>query len=148
MVNFEGTLTNSTKMANKDYRFKGLPEFTNILKEGSIEAVNLANNHTYDFLEKGYRDTLYYLGKSVIEYFGREQRKIKEIKGVKVGLLGYTGWADTKALRKRIKDDIKYLKSKGANIVIVSFHWGEEKKNYANKTQKALVDTQLIRVQI
>lgn len=138
IVNFEGTLTNETKMANKKFRFKGLPEFTNILKAGSIEAVNLANNHTYDYLVKGYKDTINYLGKSGIIYFGREHRRIVEIKGIKVGLLGYEGWSNTKALRNRIKSDIKYLKSKGAKLVIVSFHWGEERKYFANATQKGL----------
>lgn len=138
IVNLEGTLTTATKMAEKDYRFKGLPEFTNILKQGNIEAVNLANNHTYDYLLKGYKDTMYYLEKSGIKYFGREKRTIVEVKGVKIGLLGYSGRVDSKALRKTISNDIKYLKSKGAKVVIVNFHWGEEKKYYANKTQKSL----------
>ncbi|WP_035166274.1 CapA family protein, partial [Caloramator sp. ALD01] len=138
IVNLEGTLTNATKMAEKDYRFKGLPEFTNILKQGNIEAVNLANNHTYDYLVKGYKDTVYYLEKSGIKYFGRENRTIVEVKGIKLGLLGYSGRIDSKALRNTIKNDIKYLKSKGASVVIVNFHWGEEKNYYANETQKSL----------
>lgn len=138
IVNFEGTLTNATKPAIKTFTFKGLPEFTNILKEGSIEAVNLANNHTYDYLNQGYKDTVNYLNKSGIQYFGRENRRITEVKGIKIGLLGYEGWSNTKTLRNKIKNDIKYLKSKGAKIVIVSFHWGQEGKNYANSTQKSL----------
>lgn len=57
-VNLETTLTTSTRKASKTFRFRGHPSYAKILTYGGIEAVNLANNHTYDYLQKGYNDTI------------------------------------------------------------------------------------------
>ncbi len=138
IVNLETTLTHATKKAAKKYRFKGYPEFTNILNEGGIDAVSLANNHTYDYLEKGYEDTQLYLEQAGIGYFGYEKVLIKEIKGVKIGLLGYTGWTSTQKLKNSIKESIDELVNQKCELIIVSFHWGEEYTFYPNQVQQDL----------
>ncbi len=138
IVNLETTLTNATKKAEKKFRFKGSPEYTNILKEGHIEAVNIANNHIYDYLQKGYDDTIAALKKSDIGYFGYSNKYITEVKGVKIGCLGYEGWSNSSSLRKTIENDINSLKKDNVKLVIVSFHWGNERDNYPNDTQKKL----------
>lgn len=138
IVNLETTLTNATAKAEKKFRFKGSPEYTKILTEGSIEAVNIANNHIRDYLTKGYSDTIASLKKSGIGYFGYENKYITEIKGIKVGCLGYEGWNSSSSTKKKIKDDIAALRKSGVKLVIVSFHWGEERKYYPNSTQKEL----------
>ena len=63
-VNLETTLTTSTQKAQKRFRFKGDPSYSQILQLGGIDAVNLANNHIYDYLEKGYEDTISSLNKT------------------------------------------------------------------------------------
>lgn len=138
MVNLETTLTTATVKAEKKFRFKADPSFTKILTQGNIESVNLANNHTFDYLQKGYADTVTNLKKANIGYFGFEHKYMKEMKGVKVGVLGYKGWSDSTAIRKQIKNDIQTLRKKGAKIIIVHFHWGEERSYTPNKVQKAL----------
>ncbi len=137
IVNLETPLTNATKKAQKTFAFKGKPEYTQILKEGSVEAVNLANNHTYDYLQQGMKDTVAALGKAKVEYFGDGHKSIKEIKGIKVGNLGYKGWDNSSSVKAGIKSDIQNMK-KNANLVIVSFHWGAEGVNYPNAVQKDL----------
>lgn len=89
IVNLETTLTNATKKAEKKFRFKGLPEFTEIIKMGNIEAVNIANNHTMDYLEQGYNDTIENLKKADIGFFGNNHKYVTTIKDIKIGLLGY-----------------------------------------------------------
>src|SRR6478735_5166908 len=131
------TLGNDKKLS-KTFRFKGDPSFVNILKQGSIETVNLANNHTRDYLQQGYDDTRENLKKSGIGYFGYEDTYITTVKGVKVGLLGYPGWDDTKEIRSQIKDGINSLKEKGAKIIIVHFHWGSERHYVPDTAQQAL----------
>lgn len=138
IVNFEGTLTNETKRADKKFAFKGSPSYINILKEGSIEAVNLSNNHTFDYLDKGFKDTVDNLKKGKIIYFGMNKRALTKVKGINIGFLGYNGWMYNNSMKKTIKKDIKYLKSKGAQLIIVSFHWGDEGKYYPNNIQKKL----------
>lgn len=61
MVNFEGTLTTSTVHANKTFAFKGRPEYAKVIDEGSIDVVSVANNHSMDYLQRGFDDTVRYL---------------------------------------------------------------------------------------
>jgi poly-gamma-glutamate capsule biosynthesis protein CapA/YwtB (metallophosphatase superfamily) len=137
-VNLETTLTTSNQMANKKFRFKGDPSYTEILTLGSIEAVNLANNHTYDYLQKGYQDTVANLQKHNVGYFGNGSLHLTTVKGVQIGALGYNGWNDTKEIRNQIQKDIQTLREQGAKIVIVHFHWGEERSYVPNEGQKSL----------
>lgn len=137
IANLEGPLTTSTKRAEKEYAFKGHPSYARILKEGSIEAINLANNHSFDYGKEGFYETVSALKKEGIGYFGYGYKCITTIKGVKIGILGYTGYDDTQWTKQEIKKDIEKLRPE-VNILIVSFHWGEENKYYPNKVQKSL----------
>ena len=59
IANLEGPLTEASEkpdksaQGNQAFFFKGNPYYTEILKQGSIEAVNLANNHSMDYCTKG-----------------------------------------------------------------------------------------------
>ncbi|MFZ5354381.1 MAG: CapA family protein [Bacillota bacterium] len=138
IVNLETTLTDADKSADKRFRFKGPPHYTDILKAGSIEAVNIANNHIYDYLNKGYEDTMENLKNAEIGFFGFEHKYTVDIKGIKVGCLGYTGWNDSKSLKECIEKDIEELRKCGAKLVIVSFHWGTEREYFPCDIQKNL----------
>lgn len=138
IVNLETTFTEATERANKKFRFKGDPEFTNILKEGSIEAVNIANNHSRDYLQKGYDDTIENLKSAGIDYFGYDNKSIKDVNGIMVGMIGYEGWNERQSLKDEIFNSVNELKENGAQLVIINFHWGVERQNYPNKTQKTL----------
>lgn len=137
IANLEGPLTLRGKKADKKFSFRGKPEYTKILTSGSVEAVNLANNHSMDYGEDGLEDTMKYLKESGIEYFGYEEKTIIEKNGVKIGLLGYKGWSSGSQVKKAIESDINEIKSK-SNLVIVSFHWGVEGASNPNKVQKTL----------
>lgn len=125
--NLETTLTTATKMAVKRFRFKGDPSYTEILKQGNIEVVSIANNHTYDYLEKGYKDTLANLHSAGIGYFGNNDKYVTEIRGIKIGFLGYTYWDVSDSIKKKVKDAITELRLAGVDIVIVMYHWGIER---------------------
>ena len=56
-ANFEGTLTTETAREAKEYAFKGDPSYTQILTDGSIDVVTLANNHSSDYGAKSLTDT-------------------------------------------------------------------------------------------
>ncbi|WP_066304770.1 CapA family protein [Bacillus sp. FJAT-29814] len=137
-VNLETTLTNATQKATKKFRFKGDPSYTKILELGGIEAVNLANNHIHDYLEKGYTDTIDALKNQGIGYFGYDHQYITEVKGIKIGALGYEGWQDTPQIRNQVSQAIKQLKEQGAQIVLVHYHWGIERQYVPNASQKSL----------
>ena len=58
IVNLEGPLTTAEERADKQFSFKGDPSYTQILTSGSVEACNLANNHSKDYGTQGYEDTI------------------------------------------------------------------------------------------
>lgn len=127
IVNLETTLTTADKKAEKKFRFKADPSYVQILKEGDIEVVSIANNHTMDYLEKGYEDTLATLEKAEIGYFGYEHKYITDVRGIQVGILGYTYWENSNQQKDKIKQAISDLREEGADIVIVMYHWGIER---------------------
>ena len=75
IANLETTLTDATEdyRVDKKFNFKGDASYTNILKEGSVEVVNLANNHTFDYGNVGYEDTIENLNRAQIPYFGYDE---------------------------------------------------------------------------
>jgi poly-gamma-glutamate capsule biosynthesis protein CapA/YwtB (metallophosphatase superfamily) len=137
-VNLETTLTNAKIRATKTFRFKGNPSYAKILTLSGIEAVNLANNHSHDYLQKGFEDTINNLKKEKIGYFGYNDQYVTTIKGVKVAALGYEGWNDSPELRIKINNDIQNLRKSGVKIILIHFHWGIERDYVPNNTQKNL----------
>lgn len=137
-VNLETTLTNATQKAVKTFRFKGDPSYAKILELGGIEAVNLANNHIHDYLDKGYQDTMTSLEKQNIGYFGYNHKYITTVKDTKIGALGYEGWSDTQEIRSQVEKDIKELRAQGAQIILVHYHWGSERHYVPDSSQKSL----------
>lgn len=136
LVNLETTLTSATKKADKSFRFKADPSYVEILKEGSIEAVSIANNHSRDYLEEGYQDTINTLEDADVGYFGYEHKYLEDIRGIKVGLAGFYFMKETEELKENIKTSIEDLRNEGADIVILMCHWGIEKDNYPNSIQR------------
>ena len=131
-------MTTATKKADKKFRFKADPSYVEILKQGNIEAVSIANNHTLDYLEKGYEDTLETLEKAGIGYFGYEHKYITQVRDIKIGVLGYYCMKITDKQKDDIKNAIDELKSQDTDLVIIMFHWGIERDYWPNSTQKEL----------
>jgi len=129
ILNLEGTLTDSASHVNKTFPLRGPPHFAKILSSSGVDVVTLANNHTYDFYERGYRDTIANLEAEGIAYFGNEYNTILEIKGIRVGLFGLVIWSDGRNYRSFISAAVDDLKERGAELIIAYYHWGTERSN-------------------
>lgn len=138
IVNMEGTLTESTSRMDKTFAFKGPADYTKILTEGSVEAANLANNHSRDYGEQSYTDTIAALDAAGIVNFGYDRTAVMDVNGVKVGLVGTYELAEGMGCEEEMIANIKAVEDQGAQIVIVSFHWGIERENYPDETQVSL----------
>ena len=138
IVNMEGTLTDSTTREDKTYAFKAPAEYAGILSGSSVEAANLANNHSSDYGSQSNTDTIKALEDAGVATFGFDQTKILDIKGVKVGLTGIYELAEHMGKAEQVKENISALKEAGAQLIIVNFHWGMEKEYYPDDTQKQL----------
>lgn len=138
IVNFEGTLTDSTTREDKQFAFKADKSYAEILTDGFVEAANLANNHSKDYGEQSYSDTMDALDEAGITNFGYDRVAIKKVKGIKVGLVGTYVLADGLGVKDSMEKNIQDLKDEGAQVIIASFHWGEEKAEYPNDVQVEL----------
>lgn len=141
VVNMEGTLTTSDNRQEKTFAFKGDPSFVEVLTQGSVEAANLANNHSKDYGEESYTDTIQYLEEAGITTFGYDRTAVVDVKGVQVGLVGIYELADGLEREAQLIENINTVKNQGADLVIVSFHWGQEKETYPDDIQKSLAHT-------
>lgn len=138
IVNLEGPLTTAQERADKQFSFKGDPSYTQILTGGSVEACDLANNHSKDYGTQGYEDTISNVEAAGILTFGYERTAVYESNGIKVGLAGIYELAKGMDCQEDLTAAIQSLKDAGADLIIVSFHWGTEKENYPDETQKTL----------
>lgn len=135
LVNFEGTLTTATsKRRGRTFNFKGDPENLGIVSGSSVEVATLANNHAFDFKQQGFDDTVAALEGAGIATCGFGQSSVVNANGVDVGFLGFTEWDYTE---KEIAAEIRAMDEK-CDVLIVSMHWGEEKKYSATDTQQEL----------
>lgn len=134
IANLEGPLTTSTDHAEKTFAFKGKPEYVNILTEGDIEAVTLANNHSKDHFEQGMKDTKEVLDEKGIEHFGYDESSIIDVKGIKIGFLGYAfPYEFTSDMEKAVTE----LKSQ-TDLVVVYYHWGIERDPAPMESQRSI----------
>lgn len=138
IANFEGTLTDSEEREDKEYAFKAPAEYAGILTSGSVEAVNTANNHSHDYGDQGYEDTISALDSAGILNFGYDKTVVTEVKGIKVGLVGIYELKDHLERKEQLKQNIAKVKAEGAQITIVIFHWGNEKEEVPDSNQTTL----------
>ena len=138
IANLEGTFTDLKTRADKTYAFKGPAEFVKILTSSSVEAVTLANNHSRDYGMQSLTDTRNTLDSAGVIHFGYDVTKVVEVKGIKVGLVGIYELIDHTGRAQQVKDNIAKVKSEGADIVIVIFHWGIERDAAPNSHQTML----------
>lgn len=138
IANFEGTLTESTEREDKQFAFKAPASYANILTAGSVEAVNTANNHSHDYGEESFNDTLKALDTANILHFGYDETTVTEVKGVKVGLVGIYELNDHLGREEQLKQNIAKVKQDGAQLIVVIFHWGNEKEEVPDESQKTL----------
>ena len=136
-ANLEGAIANtntqSSKRSKNSYSFRMPPYMANRIAEAGFNIVAVANNHSRDFGDKGYKQTQEYLKNAEIKIVGNilNTATIIEIKNKKIGFLAfyYFSYANNsiqditsaKALVEKTKKECDFL--------VVSFHGGAEGRN-------------------
>ena len=138
IANFEGTLTDSDEREDKTFAFKAPASYASILSGSSVEAVNTANNHSHDYGDQGFDDTLAALDDAGIVHFGYDETAVMDIKGIKVGLVGIYELYDHLGREQQLKDNIAKVKADGAQLIVVIFHWGNETETVPDSNQTTL----------
>ena len=138
IANFEGTLTDSDEREDKTFAFKAPASYASILTGGSVEAVNTANNHSHDYGEQSFDDTLAALDDAGIVHFGYDETAVMDVKGIKVGLVGIYELYDHLEREQQLKDNIAKVKADGAQLIVAIFHWGNETETVPDSNQTIL----------
>lgn len=127
VVNLEGVLSQEKEgtVPGKRFHFIGDPGYGEILSRGSVECVNLANNHTMDFGRRGYEDTMAALQKAQVAYFGEDTVTVVEKGGMRIGLTGsLVALGEDK--RRVLERQMEALREAGCQWIAHSMHGGVE----------------------
>lgn len=127
VANLEGVLSDrKLKKVPKKYNFIGPAAYTEILTSGSVECVTLANNHSHDFGEEGFADTVSALEASEIAWFGTDAPAVWEnADGLRIGFLGVS-YSLTGDRYKRFAAHARILKDLNCAAIITVMHAGTE----------------------
>lgn len=137
IVNLEGVFTDrDLPKVKKKYNFKGPSSFASILTQGSVECVNLANNHILDYGPEGYQDTLQALKTEGVGYFGLDDVAIFEQDGVFIGLTGSL-FSLTGSAKEVLRVQMATLKELGCDLIIHTLHGGEEYRKNPTSSQRS-----------
>ena len=138
IVNMEGTLTEETTRVDKQFAFKGDLDYVKILSSSSVEAANVANNHSHDYGEKSFQDTVQTLEENGIKSFGYDDVAVLEVKGIRVGMFGIYELDDHLERIPQVKQDIAKLKDQNVDIIVAVFHWSNELVTVPDENQVTL----------
>lgn len=142
LINLEGPLTDvTTGKADKQFAFRGESSYVDIMTSASVEAANLANNHSKDYGTQGHEDTKMYLSEAGVSSFGYEEIAYFEVEDIKVALVGVYALALGAGSKDEVITRVSLAKEEGADLVITSFHWGVESSHYPESYQTMLAET-------
>ena len=140
-ANFEGTLTTAEEHRDTPFTFKGDPSYTQILKDGSVEVVTLANNHAHDYLEQGLADTKRAMEDAGIDWCENEHVAYQDLNGVRTAFIGIYALENGLDSMPVLKEAIAEAKQHGADLIIVGFHWGVELVTEIDEFERELAHT-------
>ena len=154
--NLEGPISDKGQKQGSIYSFRMESAVTEALYDAGFDILNLANNHAGDYGREAMEDTLGRLGRAGIAYAGAGKNieqaigpTIIERSGVRVGFLGFSDvgpdWlkadealsgvaiADIQTVTEAVRQARDF-----ADILVVSFHFGEEYQTHSNARQREL----------
>jgi poly-gamma-glutamate synthesis protein (capsule biosynthesis protein) len=131
--NLEGVLSthgvsNKKPRPGAVYAFRMPPRFAQLLRDAGFDTINVANNHSFDFGQQGYDDTLAHLSAAGMLTVGEKGKvAIQRVKDVTLAWIGFS-YLD----RQNDMHDLDALAGlverarHAADLVIVSVHAGAE----------------------
>lgn len=140
-------------------KFNSPASYISALVNSGFDLLTIANNHMLDRGMIGVIRTISEIRKNNISYTGaflsqsdRDSIRVFNLKGIKLAVLAYSYGTNGNPVPQGknylinlidydlIKNDITKAREKGAEIVLVNFHFGDEYKREPNDFQKEVVD--------
>ena len=135
--------------------FNTPPALATAIHQTGWRACSTASNHTLDQGQRGVNGTVRALNRANVQHTGsystaagQERSLIMTVKGVRVAFLAYTEatngipspqpWSVNRASAARILAAAHRARMRGAKVVIVNLHWGDEYAARPSRFQLAL----------
>ena len=155
-ANLEGPVSDKGEKKGSIYSFRMDPAAIHALKDVGFDVLSLANNHMGDWGREAFEDTMRRLRKASVAYAGAgwntqeaHQAVTIEKNGVAIGYLAFSGvgpeWmraeeaysgialASVESVTKAVREAKEHN-----DIVVASFHFGDEYKKEPNESQRVL----------
>ncbi|WEK53167.1 MAG: CapA family protein [Candidatus Cohnella colombiensis] len=142
----------------KDYFYRAPPDVVSIIQDSGFDFLSLANNHTLDYGWEGLSDTMEYLDEAGLKYAGAgmDDKAAYSPRYMEVGdftiafvslsrVIWDVNWkadrtnpgvAETYTIDRAV-EAVKTAKS-NADLVVVMVHWGIERQDTPDESQKYL----------
>lgn len=144
-ANLETPIAPTTNRGSRPFVFDAPPALLPALRSMGIGIVSFANNHVYDQGRPGFEETLDQLEQAGLPYVGAGRSceeaasaKLLEVGGLQVAFLATTKVFNSNLNRgpneacaaeldeARTIEEIRRIRGEGAELVILSIHWGVE----------------------
>lgn len=154
LVNLEGPVSDVGHKVGSIYSFRMDPTIISVLNYASVDIVNFANNHVGDYSAVAFKDTLKRLTDNDMLFTGAGDNytnaitpTVIEKNNIKTCFLGFSdvgpNWmeaqADTAGILLASDSNFSKIISDAKNqcdVLIVSFHWGDEYKPHNSRQVK------------
>lgn len=157
--NLECPITGLDNPADKTKRFvfRADEENAAALKRAGYDCLNLANNHSMDYLSDGLFDTMVNLEQNHLMYVGAAANSAQhsictfEKYGIRIGLLAYSAFPPEGFFYNPDKPSVRYISTADltrldqdltaltdCDFTIVYFHWGVEYAPYHSESQELM----------
>ena len=131
--------------------FRADPRSIEVLRDGKLDVVSLANNHFLNAGREAAVQTLSLLEKNSIAYTGAQRDRTKgsdpaflTVNGLKLGFMAYTdltfehgSYSKVDPSRQQFVAQVQAAKAQ-CDLLFVSFHWGEEYQTLPSVRQRKL----------
>ncbi len=154
--NLECPLAKMGQKVPKPFSFKADPKFAPCLNSAGFDILSLSNNHTLDCGRLGLQETMATLRGQNIKWCGAgdsralaETPTILTVRGLRVGFIGFCEFVPEGVFLNDNKPSIALTDDnrvraalqkarKSCDVLVASFHWGNEYQNRPSARQKQL----------
>lgn len=149
IANLEGpVISKPVRTPTGSTRFSFGEAIARTLREEGFNLLSIANNHTFDYGDKGLAETRTFLRAHGVEPFGDPNEEgarvvTQEVRGQKFHFVGFNGFRPSFD-SKKAAGVVAELSKKEDGIIVVMMHWGTEYALRHNRAQEqfahALID--------
>ena len=124
IVNLESPLLKNCPVMGEGFKFCGDARNIEGFVTAGVDMAGLENNHITNFGFQGLNETISLLESRGIAWGRRDHLGIKEVRGLKFGLLAFNGIGEV-IDREAMVAEIKKARSQ-VDILMAQYHWGKE----------------------